>query len=1100
MANQGFGGTIKLGGATEYQKALRDITKGLSDVSASLKKQATDFSSNNDSIRKQVAAQKELETSLKNQQKTLNQAKTSYANMSTVLTGQQTLYRSLKKEYEASLKELERIGKTLGTTSKEYQAQQKVVNKLGAELSRSSQEIDDTKNSMGNLKKEMTNSSNAIKQTEKALKGFDDEADRSVDKTEKLKGGFSAMSVAIGNLAASAIRKFASTISNNLDSAIKRFDTINNFPKVMSNLGISTEEADKAIKILQNGIQGLPTTLDDAALAVQRFTSKNGDVKKSSELFLAVNNAIIAGGGSASIQSQALEQLSQAYAKGKPDMMEWRSIQTAMPAQLKQVAIAMGYVDAAMLGEAVRAKDGAKEFDRMMKTMMKMNTEGVKGFKSFDEQARNAVGGIGTAVTNMRTAIVRGVTTMVESLNNSLKKAGFGSIGEIIAKAGKTAENALAKLGKAIEKVPFDKLLKTAKKLVPVMTALVSGFVAYNAALKVTKAINMAQTLLSVAKAITGVTKATKLAGDAQKIYNMIMAASPIGLAVTAVAALTAGTIALVKVLKNQKKELSETDKVVKNYNDSMNELAKTRRESLNETASEFGHYQSLLTELKSITDANGKVKKGYEERAQVIATTLNEALGTEIKLNNGIIENYKGLEKEIQKVIDKKKAEAFLNAHKAEYEAALTKEKDLWNQLAKATKDADTAQRAFDDAIGEVASSTGATADEIWDYYRGITSAKEMTEKFGKDAVKEMDKAKKPIQELGDATVPLLEDLGQIQFEYEKNQKTIENYDKAVSKMQQGHYDAVQNILGNTVEFNNKMYSMTEEAYNREVAKNNEKYEIQKLAYNKYIEDMKSQTGKYTEDEIKKMEEKRDRELKVLEQQMNEANNTLKAQWETAKTTTEQGVKDEIDAITGKNKDFNTAGKSNIDNYASGISASSSKAQEKAKEVGKNSTEKLKQETKKSKTAGEDLAQGVSDGVNNKSGSVYSVISGFGAGLLSRLKSSLKEKSPSRATREMGQFLMEGLSIGVKSETSSLLKQVGGVGKDVLSTLSGNLSGAELSPNMNINSNINSSALNNQNDMVNAFKQALSEMKIEMDDVTMAQFVDKTVAKTIYS
>ena len=85
----------------------------------------------------------------------------------------------------------------------------------------------------------------------------------------------------LGNLAAKGISKAIGMISSNLDDAIKRVDTMNNFPKVMSNLGIGAEEADEAIKTLSDKLQGLPTTLDSAASAVQRFTSGNGDVKKS---------------------------------------------------------------------------------------------------------------------------------------------------------------------------------------------------------------------------------------------------------------------------------------------------------------------------------------------------------------------------------------------------------------------------------------------------------------------------------------------------------------------------------------------------------------------------------------------------------------------------------------------------------------------------------------------------------------------------------------------------------------------------------------------------------------------------------------------------
>ena len=231
------------------------------------------------------------------------------------------------------------------------------------------------------------------------------------------------------------------TIKNSMDGAISRIDTMNNFPKVMSNLGISAKDSTQAINRLSEGLQGIPTTLDAGALAVQRFTSKNGDVEKSVDIFLAVNDAILAGGASTEIQASALEQLSQSYAKGKMDMMEWRSIQTAMPAQLKQVASAMG-VTTDELGEMLRTGDNTeKVFDEFINTIIKMDKTGVKGFKSLKEQARNATGGINTSITNMKTAITRGVANMIQEFDKVLKKKGLGGISEIISQIGKQAEN-----------------------------------------------------------------------------------------------------------------------------------------------------------------------------------------------------------------------------------------------------------------------------------------------------------------------------------------------------------------------------------------------------------------------------------------------------------------------------------------------------------------------------------------------------------------------------------------------------------------------------------------------------------------------------------
>ena len=243
------------------------------------------------------------------------------------------------------------------------------------------------------------------------------------------------------------IGKAFDVLTNSIDGAISRIDILNNFPKVMSNLGIGAEESKEAIDDLSKRLQGIPTTLDDAALAVQRFTSKNGDVRKSVDIFDAVNNAILAGGASADIQRSALEQLSQAYAKGKPDMMEWRTLQTAMPAQLKQVATAMGTTTEA-LGENLRT--GKVSMDDFIAKIVEMNKTGSAEFKSFSEQARNATGGIKTGITNAKTAVVRGVGNIISSINDSLINSGIGSIGDIFTKVGKTAETALKWIGEKV--------------------------------------------------------------------------------------------------------------------------------------------------------------------------------------------------------------------------------------------------------------------------------------------------------------------------------------------------------------------------------------------------------------------------------------------------------------------------------------------------------------------------------------------------------------------------------------------------------------------------------------------------------------------------
>ena len=130
-------------------------------------------------------------------------------------------------------------------------------------------------------------------------------------------------------------------------------------------------------------------------------------------------------------------------------MMEWRSLLTAMPGQMKQVAKAMGYMDTNELHDALI--QGTASMDEFMEAIMRLNTEGGEGFVSFEQQAKNAVGGIKTSITNMKTAITRGVEDIISSLDTGLKEGGVeGGISGIIGKIGEGFETGLKQVGKVI--------------------------------------------------------------------------------------------------------------------------------------------------------------------------------------------------------------------------------------------------------------------------------------------------------------------------------------------------------------------------------------------------------------------------------------------------------------------------------------------------------------------------------------------------------------------------------------------------------------------------------------------------------------------------
>lgn len=336
-------------------------------------------------------------------------------------------------------------------------------------------------------------------------------------------------SMLLANVATKAVSAGFSMIRDNAGEATQRLDTLNNFSNVMKNLNVSTQDADKSIKKMSDKLMGLPTTLDAGALAVQRLTSKNGDVKKSTDMFLALNNAILAGGAPMEIQTTALEQLSQAYAKGKPDMMEWRTMMTAMPAQLKQVALAMGFVDADQLGAALR--EGEVSMDEFMNKIMELNVKGAEGFDDLETQARRSTGGMRTNIMNAKNAVVRGVASMMTAVNEGLEKAGLGNMGELLLKAGREIERILGEIAPYITAfiTKLIEIFKWINKNKTVLLAIIVPII----------------TMVETVKTLIAVMNAFKMVMIA---INVIMAINPFVLIVGAIV----GLIALFVILWNK--------------------------------------------------------------------------------------------------------------------------------------------------------------------------------------------------------------------------------------------------------------------------------------------------------------------------------------------------------------------------------------------------------------------------------------------------------------------------------------------------------------------------------------------------------------------
>ncbi len=116
----------------------------------------------------------------------------------------------------------------------------------------------------------------------------------------------------------------------------------------------------------------------------------------------------------------------------------------------------------------------------------------------------------------------------------------------------------------------------------------------------------------------------------------------------------------------------------------------------------EIKYSEKLIDSLDDLVDANGRVKKGCEQRADLILKQLNSALGTEyerdgnlIKINGEVVNSYKEMKDNISQLIESKKRQIELEAKQEIY-------KEVLKEQLTAEREVKKAQDAYNKSIQE--------------------------------------------------------------------------------------------------------------------------------------------------------------------------------------------------------------------------------------------------------------------------------------------------------------------------------------------------------------------------------------------------------------
>lgn len=289
------------------------------------------------------------------------------------------------------------------------------------------------------------------------IKTTGDQAERSASKFDKIKDAIKNFSV--GAVAFKAVSSAMNLVSQSMDKAIDRFDTLQRFPKVMKSLGHSSKDVAASTKLLSEGIEGLPTTLDTVVSTTQKLTSMTGNLKQSTKLTIALNNAFLASGASTEDASRGLQQYTQMLSAGKVDMQSWKTLQETMPYALQKTAESFGFAGASAQKDFYSAlQDGKITFTDFSKRLIELN----KGTNGFAEMAKKNSEGIKTSFGNIVNAVAKGIANVIAEFDKMSK-----------AVTGKSIAQNLDSIKGAVNST-FNVIISVIRGATPVVKSLVS--------------------------------------------------------------------------------------------------------------------------------------------------------------------------------------------------------------------------------------------------------------------------------------------------------------------------------------------------------------------------------------------------------------------------------------------------------------------------------------------------------------------------------------------------------------------------------------------------------------------------------------------------
>lgn len=264
--------------------------------------------------------EQDLNKIYKTQEQEVAKLRTAYDSFSKKVEEQAKAHTDLEKTYKQEKTELDRLEKTVGTTSKEYQDQKTKVDALEKSLIKSRQENDNNRNALSKMGTALNKAETDLIKTAKEMDHLGDEAQQTSTQVKNAGDGFTVFKGVLSNLytkgitlAISGLRKLGSVAISVGKQALQSYA---DYEQLVG--GVETLFKDSAKEVEGYANQAYKTAGLSANKYMETVTSfsasllqgLNGDTAKTAKI---ADMAIIDMADNANKMGTSMEMIQNAY-------------------------------------------------------------------------------------------------------------------------------------------------------------------------------------------------------------------------------------------------------------------------------------------------------------------------------------------------------------------------------------------------------------------------------------------------------------------------------------------------------------------------------------------------------------------------------------------------------------------------------------------------------------------------------------------------------------------------------------------------------------------------------------------------------------------